>query len=66
MKYCYVVTCEKPDGSDVRISGACYHNFENALKFIEGRSDRPIKMRNPMIWKSETYTYKIHPLTFND
>ena len=65
-EYAYAVTCERHDGTDMRVSGACYHKFENALKFIENRSDKPEKTENPMIWKGEKYIYKIVSLTFDD
>ena len=62
MAYCYVITCND------RVSGACYHDFENAVRFIENRFDKPKKVdeRNPFIWKSNEYVYKIHTLTFDD
>ena len=66
LEYAYIVTCEKLDGSDVRVSGACYHNFDKACKFIERRSDRPVKTVSPMIWEGGKFRYKIHPLTFDD
>ena len=62
VEYCYVVTCD-----DV-VSSVCYHDFENAIRFIENRSDKPKKISetNPFIWFSNQFVYKIHVLTFDD
>ena len=68
VEYCYVVTCERHGKIDTRLSGACYHDFENAIRFIENRSDKPKKISetNPFLWFSNQYVYKIHTLTFDD
>lgn len=61
-EYCYVVTSENLDGSDVRLSGECYHDANDAIEFIKNRSDHP-KKENPFIWRGK-YVYKVHVLTF--
>ena len=65
-RYAYAITCEKLDGTDVKVSGNCFHEFENAVEFVKNRGDNPIVTRNPMIWESNTNVYKIIPLTFED
>lgn len=68
MEYRYVVTCERHGTADTRISGACYHDYNNAIQFIENRSDKPKKVyeNSPLIWASEQYIYKLNVLTFDD
>lgn len=44
MKYCYVVTCEVLETFNAKVSGCCYHDFKNAVRFIESRSDKPKKV----------------------
>ena len=64
MEYCYVVTCESLDGLGVRVSGECYHEFDDAVEFIRNRNDEPTQDHlNPFIWRGK-YFYKIHALTF--
>ena len=67
-KYCYVVICERQGKIDTKVSGACYHDYHNAIRFIENRSDKPKKISetNPFLWFSNQYVYKIHTLTFDD
>ena len=70
MEYCYVVTCDSlndPETSVTRISGACYHDFDNAVRFVENRSDKPKKVYgNSFVWLGERWIYTIHTLTFDD
>lgn len=70
IEYCYAVTCEdiNSNGTDIKLSGSCYHEFSRAIKFVEGRSDNPKRMYedNPFIWKGDKYIYKIHSLTFDN
>ena len=68
VEYCYVVTCESHGKIDTKVSGACCHDYHNAIRFIENRSDKPkmVYKNSPLIWASEQYVYKIHTLTFDD
>ena len=68
VEYCYVVTCEVLETFNAKVSGCCYHDFKNAVRFIESRSDKPKKVdeKNPFIWIGERWIYKIHTLTFDD
>lgn len=60
MKTIYVVTYNE------KISGESYSKFENAVKFIESRSDSPERLGYALIWTSKTGNYKIHPIAIND
>ena len=60
MKTIYVVTYNE------KMSSKAYSKFENAVKFIESRSDSPERLGNALVWISKTGNYKIHPVTIND
>jgi len=54
----WVVIC------DNQVSTECYKNYQDAVKFIEGRSDNPEKNEVLNCWITEDGTsYKIKGLT---
>lgn len=61
-EYCYAVTCECLDKSDMILLEECYRNIDDAIAFIKARRDNPKQEHdNLFVWRGE-FIYKIRPL----
>ena len=53
-------------GHGVKLSQEGYTTIDDAIKFIESRSDKPVKDRYTLSWRSPENVYQLHIIKVGD
>lgn len=62
----YIISVTNLKSNETRISNEGYDTIDEAIYFIENRSDEPRKEPYVLTWRSPDFVYRIHLIKVGD